>query len=136
MSYIEIDNDNFYRDINNRKEFIENIVDSNLNKQNYYVDDIIKDNNRLILNNYQKFITNFINPNTKYDRLLLCHSTGVGKTISAISTAINFINVYKEEINKKVDTGDLGMVYIIGFTKSIFKRELLNRPEFGIISRE
>ena len=28
------------------------------------------------------------------------------------------------------------MVYIIGFTKNIFKKELLSRPEFGIITKE
>ena len=39
----------------------------------------------------ERFITNFINPNTKYDTLLLVHSTGVGKTITALSAAINFI---------------------------------------------
>jgi len=137
MSYIEVNNPNFYKDINNRKEFIENIVDDKISsKTNHYIDDLMKDNNTLVLNNYQKFITNFISPHTKYDRLLLCHSTGVGKSLSALSTAINFIEIYKEEKQKHVYDNNSGMVYIIGFTKSIFKRELLNRPEFGIITKE
>lgn len=139
MSYLEIDNKDFYHDINRRKEFIENNIEGiNANKNNYYIDSIIKENNTLILNNYQKFITNFINPNTKYDRLLLIHSTGVGKTITSISTAINFINIYKEEKKKKDNINDekSGMIYIIGFTKSVFKKELLSRPEFGIITRD
>lgn len=136
MSYIEVDNENFYKDITSRKEFIENVLNEDTKKTNHYIDELIKDNNRLILNNYQKFITNFINPNTKYNSLLLVHSTGVGKTITSISTAINFINIYKEEIQKKIIGGNAGMVYIIGFTKNIFKRELLNRPEFGIITKE
>lgn len=101
MSYIEVDNENFYKDITSRKEFIENVLNEDTKKTNHYIDELIKDNNRLILNNYQKFITNFINPNTKYNSLLLVHSTGVGKTITSISTAINFINIYKEEIQKK-----------------------------------
>lgn len=139
MSYLEIENKDFYNDINRRKEFIENNIENNANdtKNNYYIDSIIKDNNKMILNNYQKFITNFINPNTKYNALLLIHSTGVGKTITSISTAINFINIYKEEKNKRyVENENSGMVYIIGFTKNIFKKELLTRPEFGIITKE
>ena len=139
MSYLEIENKDFYNDINRRKEFIENNIENNAGetKGNYYIDSIIKDNNKMILNNYQKFITNFINPNTKYNALLLIHSTGVGKTITSISTAINFINIYKEEKNKRsVENENSGMVYIIGFTKNIFKKELLSRPEFGIITKE
>lgn len=141
MSYLEIDNKEFYNDINKRKEFIENNIENiNINKDNYYIDSIIKENNTLILNNYQKFITNFINPNTKYDKLLLIHSTGVGKTITSISTAINFINIYKEEKQKKgnlnIDNDNTGMIYIIGFTKNIFKKELLSRPEFGIVTKD
>ena len=137
MSYIEINNNNFYNDINNRKEFIENIIDDKSKNTNYYIDNIIKDNNKIILNNYQKFITNFINPNTKFNTLLLVHSTGTGKTITSISTAINFINIYKEERQLKNTANDQsGMIYIIGFTKNIFKRELLTRPEFGIVTKE
>ena len=139
MSYIEIENNIFSKDINSRKEFIENIID-NEGKKDLYIDDLVKDNNKLILNNYQKFITNFINPNTKYNSLLLIHSTGTGKTVTSISTAINFINVYKEEKKHKIkdfsNEDQAGMVYIIGFTKNIFKRELLSKPEFGIITKE
>jgi len=137
MSYLEIENKEFYNDINRRKEFIDNNLQIYSNKDNYYLDSIVKDNNKLILNNYQQFITNFINPNTKYDKLLLIHSTGVGKTITSISTAINFINIYKEEKNKRYDENEnSGMIYIIGFTKNIFKKELLSRPEFGIVTKE
>jgi len=134
MSYINIDDTNFINDINNRKEFIENLIDNSNLEDNYYIDNLIKDNNKLILNNYQRFITNFLNPNTKYDKLLLVHSTGVGKTITSLSVAINFINIFKQ--NKNIDkTQNTGMVYIIGFTKSIFKKELLSRSEFGIVNQ-
>ena len=134
MSYLEVEDKDFYNDINKRKEFIENFIDES-DKDNYYIDGEFKRNNKMVLNNYQKFITNFINPNTKFSRLLLCHSTGVGKTITSLSTAINFIEIYKKERLFNV-TENSGMVYIIGFTKSIFKRELLSRPEFGIVSNE
>jgi hypothetical protein len=134
MSYINIDDPKFIEDVNYRKEFIENLID-NTNKDNYYVDNLIKDNNKLILNNYQRFITNFINPNTKYDKLLLVHSTGVGKTITSLSVAINFINIFKQNknINKNENTG---MVYIIGFTKNVFKKELLSKADFGIVNQK
>jgi len=134
MSYLNIEDINFINDINNRKEFIENLIENN-DKNNYYIDNLIKDDNKLILNNYQRFITNFISPNTKYDKLLLVHSTGVGKTITSLSVALNFINIYKENklINKNENTG---MVYIIGFTKNVFKKELLSRPEFGIVNKK
>jgi len=137
MSYIDINDYNFEEDLNKRKEFIQyEFKNSGLKK--YELDDMIKKNNMLILNNYQKFITNFINPNTKYDKLLLIHSTGVGKTITSLSTAINFIDIFKKEkelnlVNKQ-SIG--GMVYIIGFTKNVFKKELFSRAEFGIVNRE
>lgn len=135
MSYINIDDSNFINDINNRKELIENLIDNNTNNDNYYVDNLIKENNKLILNNYQRFITNFINPNTKYDKLLLVHSTGVGKTITSLSVAMNFIDIFKQ--NKNINKNDnTGMVYIIGFTKSVFKKELFTRSEFGIVTQK
>jgi len=134
MAYLNIDDSNFINDINHRKEFIENIV-NNKDKDNYYIDNLIKENNKLILNNYQRFITNFINPNTQYDKLLLVHSTGVGKTITSLSVALNFINIFKQNknINKNENTG---MVFIIGFTKSVFKKELLSRADFGILNQK
>jgi hypothetical protein len=136
MSYINLDDIHLEENINNRKEFIENEYKNQKNKKFSNIDDLIKVHNKLELNNYQKFITNFINPNTKYDRLLLVHSTGVGKTITSLSTALNFINIYKQE--KMLNDTDviLGMVYIIGFTKTVFKKELFSRPEFGIVNKK
>ena len=136
MSYLEVENKDFYNDINQRKEFIESLIDES-DKDSYYIDGEFKKENKMILNNYQNFITHFINPNTKFSRLLLNASTGTGKTVTSLSTAINFIEIYKKErmlnLNENINSG---MVYIVGFTKSIFKRELLSRPEFGIISSE
>lgn len=136
MSYLEVENKDFYNDINQRKEFIESLIDES-DKSSYYIDGEFKKENKMMLNNYQKFISNFINPNTKFSRLLLNASTGTGKTVTSLSTAINFIEIYKKErllnINNNTNSG---MIYIVGFTKSIFKRELLSRPEFGIISSE
>ncbi len=136
MSYLEVENKDFYNDIIHRKEFIESLIDES-DKDNYYIDGEFKKENKMILNNYQKFVTNFINPNTKFSRLLLVHVTGTGKTITSLSTAINFIEVYKKERQLKItENVNSGMIFIVGFTKNIFKRELLSRPEFGIVSSE
>lgn len=135
MSYINLDNIKLEEDLNNRKEFLQLESFNQQHKKKTKLDNLIVNNNILILNNYQKFINNLINPNTKYDKLLLIHSTGVGKTISSLSTALNFINIYKQEklLNNNNNTG---MVYIIGFTKGVFKKELFSRPEFGIVNKE
>lgn len=133
-SYLNLDNIKFEEDLILRKEFLEYEYTKDLKKKTI-IDEINKDNNKLILNNYQKFITNFINPNTKYDKLLLIHSTGVGKTITSLSTALNFINIYKQEKQINLNEKNAGMIYIIGFTKNVFKKELLSRAEFGIVSK-
>lgn len=132
MSYLDIDNNKFEFDLLSRKEFIENEFTKSEITSLSFLDKQIK-KNHLELTNYQKFVTNFINPNTHFDRLLLIHSTGVGKTITALSTAINFINVYKQE--KLIDNTKEGMIYIIGFTKNVFKKELFARKEFGIVNQ-
>lgn len=111
-------------DINIRKEFAIYNIDHNKSKNPTELDNIIKSEKKLILNSYQSFIKEYINPNTKYDRLLLIHSVGTGKTISALSAATSFIKI-----------NPTSSVIIIGFTKHIFKNELLNHPDFGFISK-
>ncbi len=78
----------------------------------------------LRLNGYQNFIKHFMSINTRYDRILLMHSTGVGKTITSLSTAIDHMRSIG------------GNVFIMGFSKSVFKRELMTRPEFGYVTHE
>ncbi len=123
----------------NRKEYfqfkfkeINNDIDLNSNKErnevgnNSYavIDKELEKYGKLVLNGYQNFITNFMSYNEKNDRLLLMHSTGVGKTISSLSSAINQMNTIG------------GNIFILGFSKSVFRKELLNRPEFGYVSKE
>jgi hypothetical protein len=129
--YLDIEQLKFEEDLISRKEFIQYEIEK---KDKYEIDYLIKKDNRLLLTNYQKFVTNFINPNTKYNKLLLIHSTGVGKTITALSTAMNFINIYKQE--QLINNNHNSMIYIIGFSKSVFKRELFSRPEYGIVLEE
>ena len=133
MAYLNIDDLKFEDDLNARKEFIENEYLNQNNSNLTALDSLIQQTNKLELTNYQQFVTHFINPNTHFEKLLLIHSTGVGKTITALSTALNFINIYKQE--KLIDkTQKSGMIYIIGFTKNVFKKELFNRSEFGIVN--
>lgn len=73
-----------YPDITNN-----NISEILLKKQEFYE---LLDDNKLnykykILDKYQEFVRRYISPYTYYDRLLLFHSTGTGKTFAAISVA-------------------------------------------------
>ncbi len=49
----------------------------------------------------QYFLRNYINPDTPYDRLLVYHNVGAGKTLSAITIAENFRSRFSV-INKKI----------------------------------
>ena len=120
--------DSFLVDLSLRKEFY-TLGQKKKIYENTNIDNQIIKSKKLILNSYQNFVNNFINYNTPYTRLLLIHGTGSGKSISALNIANKFINYYK-----KVDE-ELGSIFILGFTKNIFKRELL-RPEFGIVTKE
>jgi Helicase conserved C-terminal domain/Type III restriction enzyme, res subunit len=82
----------------------------------------------LELKSYQMLVRNYMNPNTPYSRLLLNLATGSGKTVGSIAIAMNFIQKYQHN--------DMGSVFIVGFTQTIFINELLKYPEFGFISRD
>ena len=111
MAYIPIGNDvlSFNSDISSRKEF------------RMYDKEIKFPYGGLNFHSYQQFIQNYLNP---YDRICLMWSTGIGKTIGALGIA----HQYHKMTN--------GKVFIVGFTKDIFQRELLRFPEFGFISNE
>lgn len=107
MNYPEINDPDFYKKIYLKKEFNIHKFDSD-NKRNASG-----------LLNHQAFLKNFINPDTPYDKLLVMHKTGTGKTLTAISIAENYYRRF-EKINKKI--------YFIGSTAAIlsFKNELLS----------
>ena len=83
-----------------------------------------------IPNSYQQFVANFINPNTTNSRILIKHSVGTGKTSTSIMSAMNFIETYK-----LFDKEDSPSIFILGFSKHVFQRELLKRPEFKFIQK-
>lgn len=149
--YLDETNEGISSDILFRNEFLQfKKLDDNYLKTEYadlqdkmdiiprfVIDNIAPKSNYLEFLSYQTFVQNFLNPNTPYTRLLLKWLTGFGKTIGSISIAMEFINYYKR--NKYYENNadeDIGSVYIIGFSKSIFINELLKYPEFGFVSRE
>lgn len=102
----------------------------------FLLNDYIRRGTYLKPKSYQLFVGNYFNPNTPYSRLLLKWETGMGKTIAAISIALEFINYYQRQELSDVYNNHIGSVYIIGFTQQIFRNELLQYPEFGFISRD
>jgi hypothetical protein len=102
----------------------------------------------LRLQSHQLFVRNFMNPNTKHRTLHLDYSTGVGKTLSAVAAAHEFVKVYRrlyesaktKITNYKVRNLELDRitptVYVLGFegAKSAFIKELLNYTEFGFVT--
>lgn len=96
--------------------------------------------NYLRLHGIQEFIRNYAGPNTDNNRIVMMWDTGVGKTLGAISVAMEFIKYLRAENEKLYKAGEdqshVGSVFILGFTSNVFKRELMKHPDFGFISRE
>ena len=140
MAYTDNFDENFLYDIFKRKEFykyyLDPIVEAKRKKkwENIKpiidIDKMISKQNILNLNSYQLFVNNFFNPNTPYKRMLLKWDTGSGKTITSISIALNYIKYYKME----TDIENIGSIFIIGFTESTFKADMIKFTEFGFIS--
>jgi DNA replication protein DnaC len=91
-SYPNITNPKFYEDITRKKEFYDN-----------------RGKNEILgyLKPQQRLLSNFINPLTQYNSLLVFHSVGVGKTLTAISIAENFKENYSILILVKNKTIEL-----------------------------
>ena len=68
--------------------------------------------NYLFLESYQRFISDFINPNTEYRSILFSWQPGSGKTIAAYAAALQFLDVIAEQIIWKK-----GKTKIIGLKK-------------------
>ncbi len=135
MAYKPVQAD-IIKDISKRKEFYTLKLPTAATPTDfapkYVLSEHLKNSNFLELHSYQLFVKHFINPNTPYARLLMKWETGVGKTIGAISIAMTFIKTFRQ--NALISTEELGSVFIIGFTKNIFKSELLRYPNLGFIT--
>lgn len=105
------------------------------------IDRAMKQEGYILPQPHQIFISRLFGPESNLNRGLVKHDTGTGKTISSILTAIRYIKYYKREHEKqlmemkRIAPTDTPLVFILGFTKSIFQREMLRRPEFGFITR-
>lgn len=67
----------------------------------------------------QKFLKNYISPNTPYNAILIYHGTGVGKTCTAIGIAENFKEQMKEYSTK-------ALVIVSSDIESNFRNEIYN----------
>src|SRR5690242_15708721 len=68
------------------------------------LDSDILSENLLVLHSHQQFTRNMMNPNTPYNRLLLKHATGTGKTIASLSIAMLFIKYYQLQYSLTEET--------------------------------
>lgn len=89
--------------------------------------DFLNDVPKLTLLPYQEIVGNFMGPDSTYDRLMLKWAPGVGKTLGVINIAMEFIKVQKLSPEPK-------SVFVLGFSESIFRTELMRFPEFGFIT--
>jgi len=138
MIYLDETDENISQDIIYRKEFqLYKSTNTTIDFiPKFLIKDIIEKGDYLEFHAYQLFIKNYLNPNTRYSRLLIKWETGLGKTIGALSIALNFINYYQKQEEYLSEEISLGSVFILGFTQQIFRDELFKYPEFGFISRE
>ncbi len=103
---------------------------SNIASEETQTDNIIHESERLQLNTYQAFIRDLMNPQSNLRSLLLVHMTGTGKTISALATATEYVRQY----TPATEESSVSSVIVLGFTKNIFKKELLSHPEFEFVN--
>lgn len=75
----------------------------------------------------------FAKRSTTQNRLLLKLGTGVGKTLTSLEAALPFVRMFNILNNKISKTY---YVYIIGYSKNVFKKEFLKFPELNIITYE
>lgn len=99
--YPDINDHDFNNKINKKKEFNDNKITNTLK-------------NIFCLEPQQRFLANYINPLTPYNSILVYHSVGVGKTLTAIAIAENFKEYYNILVLVKNKSLELN-----------FKRELL-----------
>lgn len=95
---------------------------------------IVKEGN-LVLHSHQRFVANWMYPNTPFSRLLVKHSTGSGKTLLALNVANNFIKYFQTRFDIS-DQGYAPTIYIVGFVRQNFQKELMTRPEFGFVTKK
>lgn len=128
----------FIEKIQKKKE----IISANItHKKSDDVDEYIKDHGLLQWKEHQILERRVMNPLTEYKAILLQLLTGGGKTLASLGIALEFNKIYKREWATAVSEGTFkemegNNIFIIGFTESIFKNELISRPELGFVTKE
>ena len=139
MAYPNFASETFAEDAVRRKEiyyFRQHIPDGDDNRVSE-VDQAISRGRYLIPTSYQMLAQNYVSPNNRVNRTLIKYGTGTGKTITSIRIALQFIAEYRQRM-MAMGTQDVGTkpIIIIGFTKNIFREEMLRYPELGFVTRE
>ena len=142
MAYLDVTDDNILEDIISRKEFYalknrHRYVAPQGVAPMYNLGNEIRKGANLQYHSYQTFVQHFINTNTPYNRLLMKHSTGSGKTLGAIGIAMQFIKGFRQEEVSGVDRNTIGSVFIIAFegAKKAFQHDMIKYPQFGFATR-
>jgi len=81
----------------------------------------------------QLFVKRYVTPTTQVSRILLKMGTGTGKTLTSLLVAQTFNKLtkqYYDVIGRKYSS------IIIGFSREVYRRELLKYPELGIITAD
>lgn len=99
-TYPEVDDPNFMNALVRKKEFATYRYTRPQGKVDYdeEVDKACGASGTFRLTLNQKFLKNFLSPNTHYNSVLLYHETGSGKTCSALSIAEQFKSVFSKKI--------------------------------------
>jgi hypothetical protein len=131
--YKDIDDDGILDDINSRKEFKMLVSPHKYTAPpgivpQFPIAEHLKEGRHIRFKAYQLFVQGFMSPNSPYTRLLINHDMGTGKTISAIGVALEYVKYFDQRDRSK-------MVYIIGYTRPQFERDLFKFPNFGFINR-
>lgn len=88
------------------------------------------DNSNKFGDNSTKFNTDSASE-TFRGRLLAAHNTGSGKTRTALEVAQGFTAYHRAQA--RIESP---LVYIIGYSRSLFIRELLRWPDFGFVTQD
>ena len=114
----EIEDKDFYKKLYAKKEFHKYYYDDEKRKMEDICPATSK-SSEFKLMPHQEFLRNYISPHTPYNGVLIYHSTGVGKTCTAISIAEGFKNVL-QNYGKKI------LVISSEAIRKNFKKEIYN----------
>jgi hypothetical protein len=130
--YPEITLPDFFKKINEKKEILYLKPQKKNNAAACNCSLKFDEHDKLIYKNHQLFLQHFMSPYTQYKRLYVKHMPGAGKTIGSLGVVMNFYDIFKQM--HKHDRTFEKTIYVIGFTKQIFQKELLRFPEFGFVN--